>query len=254
MIKFFRKIRQSLLKGNKFGKYLLYAIGEIILVVIGILIAVQINGWNEKQRLLKKEIDILKAFDHQFQSDLNQFDECLAFYKESENSIDIILDHLENKLSYNDSLDKHFFYSTRVYVDADMANNVFETLQTDGTNLISNEAIRTQIVLLYEDEDLLIKDFESKYIDFLFHASETLFPTRFEDFWQGDYMNVDYAIGSMTPLNFDHLKEDQEYLYFLKTQKNQLGWLIKRPIMDTSAKIIALREAIKEEIKRLEAR
>ena len=46
MIKFFRKIRQKLITENKFNRYLLYAIGEIILVVIGILIALQVNNWN----------------------------------------------------------------------------------------------------------------------------------------------------------------------------------------------------------------
>lgn len=50
MIKFFRKIRQRLLAENKFSKYFLYAIGEIVLVVIGILIALQINNWNERQK------------------------------------------------------------------------------------------------------------------------------------------------------------------------------------------------------------
>jgi len=57
MIKFFRNIRQSLLSENKFNKYLLYAIGEIILVVIGILIALQINNWNEfnKDRITERE-------------------------------------------------------------------------------------------------------------------------------------------------------------------------------------------------------
>lgn len=50
MIKFFRKIRQRLLTENKFSKYLIYAIGEILLVVIGILIALQINNWNESQK------------------------------------------------------------------------------------------------------------------------------------------------------------------------------------------------------------
>ncbi len=50
MIKFFRKIRQKTLTENKFSKYLLYAIGEIILVVIGILIALQVNNWNEKRK------------------------------------------------------------------------------------------------------------------------------------------------------------------------------------------------------------
>ena len=49
MIKFFRKIRQNLLSEGKTGKYLKYAIGEIILVVIGILIALSINNWNDNQ-------------------------------------------------------------------------------------------------------------------------------------------------------------------------------------------------------------
>lgn len=46
MLKFFRKIRRKLLAENKFSKYLLYAIGEVILVVVGILIAIQIDFWN----------------------------------------------------------------------------------------------------------------------------------------------------------------------------------------------------------------
>ena len=50
MIKFFRKIRQKLLTENKFSKYLIYAIGEIVLVVIGILIALQINNLNEQSK------------------------------------------------------------------------------------------------------------------------------------------------------------------------------------------------------------
>ncbi|MGW9684470.1 DUF6090 family protein [Flagellimonas sp. 2504JD1-5] len=50
MIKFFRRIRQRLLSENKFSKYLLYAIGEIVLVVIGILLALQVNNWNEQRK------------------------------------------------------------------------------------------------------------------------------------------------------------------------------------------------------------
>ena len=53
MFRFFRKIRRNLLSENNFKKYLVYAIGEIILVVIGILIALQINNWNNK-RILDK--------------------------------------------------------------------------------------------------------------------------------------------------------------------------------------------------------
>jgi len=56
MIKFFRKIRQNLLSEGKTFNYLKYAVGEIILVVIGILIALGINNWNQKQNEIKREI------------------------------------------------------------------------------------------------------------------------------------------------------------------------------------------------------
>ena len=53
MIKFFRRIRFDLMEKNKTGKYFKYAIGEIVLVVIGILIALQINNWNEQRKINK---------------------------------------------------------------------------------------------------------------------------------------------------------------------------------------------------------
>ena len=59
MIKFFRHIRQNLIMKNQTGKYFKYAIGEIILVVIGILIALQINNWNESRQKKKLERDYL---------------------------------------------------------------------------------------------------------------------------------------------------------------------------------------------------
>jgi hypothetical protein len=57
MIRFFRQIRQSLLTENRVSKYLLYALGEILLVVIGILIALQVNNWNEDRKQQKLEQD-----------------------------------------------------------------------------------------------------------------------------------------------------------------------------------------------------
>jgi hypothetical protein len=59
MIKLFRKIRQDLLNEGKTSKYFKYAIGEIILVVIGILIALSINNWNENRKATIEETAIL---------------------------------------------------------------------------------------------------------------------------------------------------------------------------------------------------
>ena len=70
MIKFFRKIRQETLTENKFGKYLAYAIGEIVLVVIAILIALAINNWNEskKEKVLEKKvlIELKKSLENNY--------------------------------------------------------------------------------------------------------------------------------------------------------------------------------------------
>ena len=73
MIKFFRKIRQSSLMENKTGKYFKYAIGEIVLVVIGILIALQINNWNQN-RIENKEV---KTYLNNLIQDLNDDQEIL---------------------------------------------------------------------------------------------------------------------------------------------------------------------------------
>ena len=72
MIKFFRKIRQILLSEGKTGKYFKYAIGEIILVVIGILIALQINNWNEQRKENIKEQALLKRLEKEFNSNQKQ--------------------------------------------------------------------------------------------------------------------------------------------------------------------------------------
>lgn len=70
MIKIFRNIRQNLLAEGKTTKYLKYAIGEIVLVVIGILIALQINNWNEDKADQKKEINYLKSIKNEMESNL----------------------------------------------------------------------------------------------------------------------------------------------------------------------------------------
>lgn len=69
MIKFLRRIRQNLLSAGKTGQYFKYAIGEILLVVIGIIIALQINNWNEDRKEKLKEEEILSYAIENLKSD-----------------------------------------------------------------------------------------------------------------------------------------------------------------------------------------
>lgn len=69
MLRFFRTFRQRLLSENRLGKYLLYALGEILLVVIGILIALQVNNWNETRKDRTRELEYLKSLTEEFRRD-----------------------------------------------------------------------------------------------------------------------------------------------------------------------------------------
>lgn len=87
MIKFFRKIRQNLLSEGRTGKYLKYAVGEIILVVIGILIAIQLNNLNEYRKERNKEFSFLQKLKEDVNldiRDLTKLDSILAMYQSNQ--------------------------------------------------------------------------------------------------------------------------------------------------------------------------
>jgi hypothetical protein len=78
MIKLFRKIRQKLLSQHKVTQYVLYALGEIFLVVIGILIALQVNTWNEDRVQRSREVKYLKNIRLDLEKDLASLDYQIA--------------------------------------------------------------------------------------------------------------------------------------------------------------------------------
>ena len=108
MLAFFRRIRQSLLSEIKFSSYLLYAIGEILLVVIGILIALSINNWNQDriERKIEKKL-LAELFENLEFNEKNLGSDIAEEYK-SINSINQVLEILNNRLPYHDSMDYHF--------------------------------------------------------------------------------------------------------------------------------------------------
>ena len=97
MIKFFRHIRKSLLEQNKTGKYFKYAIGEILLVVIGILIALQINNWNENKKTDQEEQLLLKDLQIDLLLNLEQLKEKQDYLVSLQNKTKTLADEYLNK-------------------------------------------------------------------------------------------------------------------------------------------------------------
>ena len=153
MIKFFRKIRQNLLTENRFSKYLLYAIGEIVLVVIGILIALQINNWNENRKDKIAESNILQEIKGSISTDIQQLKLRIELAKRDIHSANIILNHIEKNIPYNDSLNKHCWVITttknKIFTPQISA---YKVLESKGIDLISNDQLKKQILDLYNIE------------------------------------------------------------------------------------------------------
>ena len=101
MIKFFRKIRQNLIMQNKTSKYFKYAIGEIILVVIGILIALQINNWNENRKELYNEAKILKTLNDEFSENKITLDSTLVLLNSTADALSFVLKNISRKPKIN---------------------------------------------------------------------------------------------------------------------------------------------------------
>ncbi|MGB5508800.1 DUF6090 family protein, partial [Robiginitalea sp.] len=93
MLRFFRQIRQRLLTDNKFSKYILYALGEILLVVIGILIALQVSNYNETVNRKKAEQKALNNLQLDFEYNLSRLKEGIGFNENNLKACMKILDY-----------------------------------------------------------------------------------------------------------------------------------------------------------------
>lgn len=207
MIKLFRKIRQKLLSESKFSKYLLYAIGEIILVVIGILIALQINTWNENNKRKKKEQVLLHELKDNLKSDLRDLDFNILNNGKLTRSNEMIKKALEQKIPYNDSLKSHFGNILGNYL---LTENTaaWENLKSTGLDLISNNSLRNGLSYLYSSKYKYIEDLEENLDNP--YQWDHLYPQVLK------HITLEKLWVSGKPNNYDDLLNDKEFLEVLK--------------------------------------
>jgi len=154
MIKFFRHIRQTLIMENKTGKYLKYAIGEIVLVVIGILIALQVNNWNEELKIKNEEKSTLEKLFNESGQIVNYLNEVCNKYDNLISIIDKSAIALNTK-TLNGMQEEEFafgVYSTAYFEAISPPKSTFEELNNTGKiNHIQSDYVRKSISAYYSE-------------------------------------------------------------------------------------------------------
>ena len=202
MIKFFRKIRQNLFMENKTGKYFKYAIGEILLVMIGILLALQVSNWNQQRIASQKEQLLLEALHDEFVENRAQFKNVINVHENALRSTQYVIAQfpidpkkIDLKTFYEkmNSWGRSFTFNPTQGVIRSLVN-------TSSFELISNKELRSLLVSwedvladYQEEEDLAKKD-----------NYEVLFPeiTPFLG-WLHDYEDERVDINFLSTLQFE---------------------------------------------------
>ncbi|WP_445386479.1 DUF6090 family protein [Robiginitalea sp. IMCC44478] len=205
MLKLFRRFRKRLLTNNKFSKYLLYAVGEVILVVLGILVALQVNNWNEDRKERRFEQKMLWELHTSIQNNIQYLDRAIDENKKARQSSQLILSYLESSQTYHDSLDFHFSKAL-FWFHPSLTNDAYESLKSYGLHLISNDSIRKKLGDIYEWTFLeRFSDRQEEYFN------GTVAPLLVN--WFDSYK----FSGSMKPLDYEQLRESPAYKHILRT-------------------------------------
>jgi len=159
MIKFFRKIRYNLMSENKTGKYFKYAIGEILLVMVGILLALQVNNWNEWKKDRKKEQKILFQIENNIEESIAIWERVVEIMELSNNHYQIVLSAKHNNYNFNDSLQMHFKRAHWIGYNFTTGHSTasFEALKNVGFDIIVNDSLSNLIIDVFEKNILRVQ-------------------------------------------------------------------------------------------------
>ena len=207
MTRFFIKIRQKLLTENKLSKYLIYAIGEIVLIVIGIMIALSLNNANDVKNQRRKEHALLNEMHQNLKIDLKDLDYNIKESVKRIQANEIILKELQERMPMHDSLKPYY---ANIIGNFQLSNNTaaWENLKSVGMDLISNDSLRNAISNLYTVKYRYLENVTKGVDDG--HQWNTFYPQFL------DLINVEQFWIAAEPVNHEALLENRKFKETLK--------------------------------------
>ena len=209
MLTFLRKIRRSFINISSAQKYLIYAIGEIALVVIGILIALQINTWNEwrKERVLEK--DILIEIKNTAELNSNLIQDHLAIIDNLNETSEKVISFIKSDNTYLPEYEEDFYYCFYSGTNIYLLNDGYERLTNSGLEIIQNNDLRKAIVDLFGVRFFKSAEFVN-YIKEHFNSYETFLVQNFIT-----------EEKKLIPMDFAELRRKIEFIAIVKRMKER---------------------------------
>lgn len=152
MITLFRRVREKLVGEGNVRRYLIYAIGEILLVVIGILIALQINNWNQTRLDRQFEMKSLSEIESALDNDIQHFDQMRFRLARLDSSIQLMKERVYNGDRFIDSLYKGptRWYYLRTGIGYQYNRGPYDALKSVGLDKIQNDELRRSLIDYYD--------------------------------------------------------------------------------------------------------
>ena len=244
MIKFFRKIRQNLLMENKTGKYLKYAIGEIVLVVIGILIALQINNWNENKKSHAFETKLLQELETSLDRDLGRTKSLLngrALVKSK--AIDDLLNDLQEDNIVEDSILISNFFKAGITLSFSYDKGPYESLKSGGLDKIKNDSLRSGIVRFYE----VTMPMANIFLDYKREIQNNKRELFRERIFEKYYVKEDGKWMIKNRMNFNKAKNSKDFMELIFMERRVANNYVGR-LEQIVNQLVTMRQSLSEEL------
>ena len=247
MIKFFRLSRFRFLNQKKMYRYLLYAAGEIVLVIVGILLALQINTWNENRKLANREIYVLEKLLDEFRSDSTRLDRYIFLTDMKVERGKRIKEMINGDIEVDSSfLNIHAFFNGRVLIFEGYTPTFDELISTGNLNILRNQELVDKIKKLNNDirssnnfiyqEAMRRKEAYNQHLYRYFEAETMTF------LWEGaGEVNDDELNRFESDIN--GFMRDPETLYHINVQvgtDKEMHWRYKERTMMTLNDILSM--------------
>ena len=224
MLRFFRQIRQRLLTDNppdqasragKFSKYLLYAIGEILLVVIGILIALQIDTWNEERKFRAQQYGLLRDLAADLDANLRELEDGREMNSLFLNEYRSLSRAIREDLPPSPVIESLCLHLPNWHSPF-FTRTAYESLKNKGLEIIENDTLKKQIVALFEKEFVFLsEDYDRTEWEFASGIKTQLLNQYIQYEEQSYQSEINHIQFDILPVDFESMKADKRFVNML---------------------------------------